>query len=268
MNDKTTKDSRAVPGAQGIQRAFAVLREVAAREHEGARLMDIVVALELEHPTAHRLLNALVAEGLARRDAATRRYHLGHLVYEFGIGVRPHESLRQLCAPTLVQLARRTVDSIFLMVRSGLDMVCLDMIEGTYPIKANTLAVGQRRPLGVGAASLALLLTMPEHEVDAVLAINAARLPEYHNMSEQAVRSLLDASRATGYALVDGDTTAGVSAISVALRRPEGAPFAAITIGGVSSRFTLERRAGLAQMLANEVRAIERRRDVPAESRD
>ena len=47
--------------------------------------------------------------------------------------------------------------SAVLSLPSGIESLCIDVEEGTYPIRANYLRVGSRRPLGVGAGSLALL---------------------------------------------------------------------------------------------------------------
>jgi DNA-binding IclR family transcriptional regulator len=246
-------------GTQGIQRAVAVLRELAVRERSGTRLMDMANALQLEHPTAHRILKALVAEGLARQDERTRRYHLGHLVYELGICVQPHFNLRELCEPALAALARKTEDSTFLMVRSGLDVVCVNTVEGTYPIKAHTLTVGSRRPLGVGAAGLALLMGLPQADIEQVLQLNAPRIARYGSMTAAHAQDMMKAARLTGYVVNDEDVMPGISAIGVALRRSRGTSYAALSIGAISSRLANPRREALAQLLLKEARALERK---------
>lgn len=64
-------------GTQSLERAIGLLRAVAARAPEGARLADLVVACGLPKPTTRRLLAALAREGLIEQDEASRRYHLG-----------------------------------------------------------------------------------------------------------------------------------------------------------------------------------------------
>ncbi len=67
-------------------------------------------------------------------------------------------------------------DSAYVNCRSGDDTLCLDRAgKAATPIQAKPIAIGNRRPLGVGATSLAVLASMPSNEVDAVVDANAAR---------------------------------------------------------------------------------------------
>jgi hypothetical protein len=40
-----------------------------------------------------------------------------------------------------------------LVARTGDEAVCLECIEGSFPIKVLTLRAGDRRPLGIGRAA-------------------------------------------------------------------------------------------------------------------
>lgn len=246
------------PGTQGIRRAVSVLRHLASYEHEGCRLVDVAASIRLEHSTTHRILRALVSEGFARQDARTRRYHLGHLAYELGICVPPRFNLRELCEPALASLATKTEDSVFLVVRSGLDVVCINTVEGSFPIKTHTLRVGSRRPLGVGAGGLALLMALPPDDIEEVLRLNAPRFSAYARMSVPHARQMMECSRNVGYAVNDEDVMTGISAVGVALRRSRGVPYAALSVGAIASRMAESRRQQIAQWLIKEARSLER----------
>ena len=82
-----------------------------------------------------------------------------------GLTATPRFNLREICHPALARIADATGDTVFLTQRSGLDAVCLDRREGTFPIKTFTLEVGMRRPLGVGTGSLAILSALPEEDI-------------------------------------------------------------------------------------------------------
>jgi DNA-binding IclR family transcriptional regulator len=246
-------------GTQGIQRAVTVLRELAAHEQFGLRLVDLATSLGLERPTVHRILKGLVAEGMVRQEAATRRYHLGHLVYELGLSVQPRFNLKELCEPMLLALARKTGDSIFLMVRSGLDAVCINTVEGPYPIRTRTLDVGGRRPLGMGAGSLALLLALDDAIIEQIVEANAPRFATFGRMDRERLKAAIEISREVGYAVNREDVLHGVSAIGVPIRRRQGVPYAAVSIAGIEARFQSPRREELAMLLMKEVRAVEAR---------
>ena len=74
------------------------------------------------------------------------------------------------------RIAERTGDTVFLNVRSGPDVLCIDRKEGTFPIKTLIIEVGNRRPLGVGAGGIALLMPLPDEELERVVSANEARL--------------------------------------------------------------------------------------------
>ena len=60
--------TRDIPGGtQSIQRAVAVLRILATARETGLGLTEISVQAALPHPTAHRILRILIAEGIVSR---------------------------------------------------------------------------------------------------------------------------------------------------------------------------------------------------------
>ncbi|AKM33116.1 IclR family transcriptional regulator [Pandoraea faecigallinarum] len=251
-------------GTQSIHRAVTVLREVAAHGMKGLRLSDIADALGLERPTAHRIVKGLVAQGMLMQNAESRHYHLGHVVYELGLAASPHFSLRELCQPTLQTLADKSGDSVFLMVRSGLDAVCIDLLEGGYPIQTRTLEIGGRRPLGVGAGSLALLISLPDDERARVMSTNAGRLATFGNFTQARLEKAIAASTQAGYAINEEDVLPGVSAIGMSIRPRQGTPYAAISIAAIESRLSGARRIEMAKLLQKEVRALEKKLEAEA----
>jgi len=80
-------------GTQVVQRVAALMRGVSARNRVGARLIDLCTEINIERPTAHRILQGLVSEGLIRQDESTKRYFLGNVVYEMGLAASPRTAL-------------------------------------------------------------------------------------------------------------------------------------------------------------------------------
>ncbi len=145
-----------------------------------------------------------------------------------------------------------------MIARSGFDTVCLERKEGTFPIKTLTLDVGARRPLGVGAGGMALLLSLPEDEIERIVAANATRLKDYGNLDVPALMNMIRRSKELGYALNDRQATPGVISLGLAITNPYGPPYAAISIGAISSRMSGERQKEIAAVLGTEVRSLEK----------
>lgn len=253
-------------GTQSIERALTLLREIAAHNRGGSRLLDLAARTGLQRPTVHRMLKCLAVENMVQQDPDTHRYYLGSMVFELGLTAAPRFNLREICHPALTRIAEATGDTVFLTQRSGLDVVCLDRREGAFPIKTFTLEVGMRRPLGVGTGSLAILSALPEDEIQKVVGANAGRLPEYA-LNASTLLGQVKRAQKLGYAMRDVPGLAGVRSVAQALRNQGGVAFAALSVSTISSRMSEKRLAEVAQLLKNETRQLERQLLTGAESR-
>jgi len=255
--DETTRLQHPL-GTQTIHRAIFILREIAMHGTSGARLIDITQSMGLEPSTTHRIVKGLASHGMVTQDTKTKTYRLGHLVYELGLAASPNYALKDFCRPTLERIADKLGDSVFLVVRSGLDSVCIDSVEGSYPIQARTLDIGGRRPLGVGAASLALLMTLSARDRQKVIDTNASRFSSFGQMTVERLNNAIKLSTKLGYAINEGDVLSGVYAIGLPITPQQGKPYAALSIAGIASRFTGKRREEVADLLKKETHNLEK----------
>lgn len=239
-----------VAGTQAVARAAALLRAIAASPRSEASLADLARALELERPTAHRILRRLVDEGLVRQNPATRSYVLGPLVFELGLVARPPLELYGVSGDALAAAAEGSGDTAFAIIGSGLDGVCLDRREGSYPVKALMLEVGRRRPMGSGAGSLAMLAGMPPDAADRILEANATRLRAAGEPDAAALKSAVACARQQGYAINAPGEAPEIMSIGIAVQNVYGTPIIGLSICAL--RFRIEHRIG---MLANLLRA-------------
>lgn len=246
-------------GTQSIQRATVLLRLLASNNRSGMRLVDLYRTASLQRPTTHRILQSLIAEGMVRQDAKSHRYYLGSVIYEMGLAAAPRAALRDICHPHLRNIADRSGDTVFLTERSGFDGVCINRVEGAFPIKAFVLDIGRRRPLTVGAGSLAMLAALSDIEVDRICKANLERtLERYPDYSEPTLREHIADARRVGYALHDVLEVPDVRSIAVPICDSKGKPTAAISISTLRSRLEGERVDELASYLFDAVQAIER----------
>jgi len=244
-------------GTQSIERALLLLREIAAHNRAGSRLLDLATRTALQRPTVHRMLKCLAAENMVQQDPETHRYYLGSMVFELGLTAAPRFNLREICHPAMRRIAEATGDTVFLTQRSGLDSVCLERQEGTFPIKTFTLEVGMRRPLGVGIGSVAILAALDDDEIRHAIAANTPRLQE-HGLTPGSVLAQVRRAQKLGYAMREMPTLAGVRAIGCALRNQSGVPFASLSISAISSRMNEKRAGELAGILKHETRVLEK----------
>jgi DNA-binding IclR family transcriptional regulator len=247
-----------VTGTQSIQRAIDVLHEIAScTDAEGLRLSDICTRTGLERPTAHRILTCLEDNQMLVRAPESRSYQLGPSIFYLGLAATPHNSLSDSCAFVLDFLAAETGNTVFLTVRSGNDSVTIDRRVGTFPIQALTLAVGARRPLGIGAGSLAILAALPEAEAKALVAENAPRFSPYTDLDREGIDALVKQGRSKGYVVNVGHVTAEVTALGMSIRNRQGTPIGAITVAAIRSRMTAEQIASCAKLMREQITKLE-----------
>lgn len=227
-------------GTQAIARAAALLREIASGGGAERNLADLARGLVLERPTAHRILRRLVDEGLVQQNPATRGYSLGALVYELGLVAKPPLALHSLAGEALAVVARESGDTAFAIVGSGLDSVCLDRKEGSYPVKALMMEVGRRRPMGVGAGSLAMLASMSQDAALKMLEANAARIRLIGESGASSLKEVVLKGAQDGFVLRTPVDAPEILSLGVAVCNAYGTPILGFSISAL--RFRIEQR--------------------------
>jgi DNA-binding IclR family transcriptional regulator len=219
--------SEAPTGSKAISRAAHILRLIARDEIKGIRLTQLAVLTGIPHPTVRRILKCLIQERLVLQDADTRRYRLGPLNFELGLATFNKPEFQILLKSVLSQIAAHCEDNIYFMFRSGADAVCFDRVIGTTPVRGLTLDVGGRRPLGFGAAGLALLAQCPDDEVEAILEANQREIDVHKRLSRERMLKGVALARTHGYAVSRDVTTMGVVSVGAVLpTHLERSPFA------------------------------------------
>ncbi|HLS68959.1 MAG TPA: IclR family transcriptional regulator [Kiloniellales bacterium] len=239
-----------------IDRAAVILNCLALGPQEGSRLSDIAVCSGLGKTTTHRLLAALVSVGFVDRGE-NKLYRLGYRLFALGSNARRFD-LANLARPALLRLAAETEDTVFLSIRDGEEALCLDRCTGAYPIRTLTLNVGDRRPLGVGAGSLALLAFQPQQEVERLVAAHEVARAGYPNFSNENLKELIAQSRRRGFAFNDGRIVSAMAAVAVPVFGPDESLVAALSIAAIRERMQPERIAALVGSLQREAKDLGR----------
>lgn len=225
---------------QGLERVMSILRLLAARKRP-CRLTDIAAGVGLTKPTTLRLLGALCEQRMVDEDRVEKTYQLGRELVFLGWASEYTFDLPRRALPAIEWLADETGDTAYLSVRSGNHSVCAGRVLGRYPVQALTMDVGNRRPLGVGAASLAILSALPDAEIAEVLQENTALYPDFPGGDPSRLLEEVKATRKRGYALTKDHLVRGVSAASTPVLDRNGYPFASVGVAAVNNRFDARR---------------------------
>lgn len=238
-----------------IDRAAKLLTILASGEASGMMLTEIARQAGFGKGTTHRVLAALVEVGFVYQDVENRRYRLGARLTMMARHAEAQE-LAFLVQPLLERLAQESGDTAFCSIREGLSSVCIARATGDFPIRTLTLDVGHRRPLGVGAGSLALLAAMPDALVEEALARNTRALAAYPAMIPELVRSRVADARQLGYARNPGDVIPGMGALAVTVLDSTRRPIVALSIAAIRERIEPPRDEMLLAKLRDAARDL------------
>lgn len=242
--------------ARSVERAAQLLRALVART-EGVRLIDLADTSGLHKATALRLLSALERQGLVVRDPRTKLYTLGLELLAAGWMSVASSYLRDLGRTALKRIAEETGDTVYFSVRNGTDALCVDRQEGDFPIKTLTLDVGARRPLGVGAGSMALLAFLPDGERQRMMARVTPLASPYYGGSDDIIATLVQHARDQGYADNPGLIIPGMHAIGIPIMTAGGMPLAAISVAAITDRMNPDRLPAIISLVKEEVERLE-----------
>ena len=203
------------------------------------RLADIAEQSAVNKATASRILDTLIQEGFVQRDPVNKRYLLGNEALVLGMAMQGRDHIRDRARPALVRLAALSGDTVLLSTRHGLESVCVDREFGNFPIRANYLDIGSRRPLGVGAGSLALLAWLPHKEALTVIKLLEPVLKKrFPLITQDLLMQKIRESRESGYAVLLDVVVDQMGGIAVPIFGPDGKPQAALSVAALSQRIT------------------------------
>ncbi|WP_353235707.1 IclR family transcriptional regulator [Diaphorobacter ruginosibacter] len=245
--------------AGSLKRGVQLLKILATAGSRGLSLTEIAARTELPHPSVHRILQQLSDERLVDRHAELKRYRLGPLAFELGVAGSTMYDIRDLCNPAMQSLADATEDTVYLVIRSGFDAVCMHRIEGSFPIRTLVLEVGSRRPLGVGAGGLAILAAIGQQEQEDVIARVGAQLADFGRLTAQSVGEACAAANARGAAVIEGTINFGVTAVGHPFRDAMGQAVGALSVAALSQRMTNQRIQTMTRQLRGACAEVESR---------
>ncbi len=227
----------------------------------GASLSDLIARTDFTKTTTHRVLASLQEVHYVAQDPDDRKYRFGRELADLARKANLVD-LAGVARRSMRRLADLSEDTVFLCIPEGSASICIHRELGAFPIRTLTLDVGIRHPMGVGASGQALLSAMPEKKRAAVNRANRDWLQEF-TLDLNDVEELHQDTIARGYALNPGRIIPGMAAIGLPIFTREGRLVAAMAIGAVTDRMSIDRiETKLLPALRSEVGKLSARFDL------
>ena len=217
------------------------LLELLLRERRPLSLQELCARSGYPKSTAHALLATLREYRMIGQDP-DGRYRLGIRLYEYGCAVSALWDARQVAHPFLEQLAQELGTGAYLATRSGDHVISIDACAaGSGAGLSVSVETGTPLPLHATAQGKLLLAAASDQEARRYCREVGLRPYTRHSLtSPEALLAALEAVRAQGWAVEDGEYKVGLRAVAAPVRDGAGATVYALGVLGFFPRVQSE----------------------------
>lgn len=235
-----------------VDSAIAVLEAVAQNPSSGVtQLAELTGKTKSQ---AFRLLYTLEERGYVLKDPETAGYTLGHRALLLGEAAKRQTDLVRVAQPVMAQLSDETRETTHLVIREGINSVCIAKVEGPLPLRLYA-EIGRRGPLHAGGGSVVMLAFAPPDVQDAVFASELERHTPQTVLNRPQLEQALASIRRLGYHVALSDLDDGAFSIAAPIRDHLNQVVAAVSVAGPEFRLTPDAKR---QHLASVLRAASR----------
>ncbi len=234
-----------------------MLLEALAKHERGSGVTELANQLMLNKSNVHRLLQALVHQGFARKNEDTGRYELTMKLWELGSGLANRLDVRTEALPFMKELAEQTQETVHLSLLDGVEVLYIEKMDSPQPVRAYT-TVGGRSPAQCVATGKALLAWASEDTLNLL----KNRLKPYTPRSLVKfgdLRRELEQVREQGFALNRGEWREQVVGAAAPIYDSRGMVVAALGISGPAERLEEARLVQAGKTLVTAAAQISRR---------
>jgi IclR family KDG regulon transcriptional repressor len=231
------RDGDAVGSSKSLQKALRILLHL-GQDGPEMGVTQLATALSLNKTTVYRLLGAMEKFELIEKNPESERYRLGLKLHELGCRAMESRTLRSEAHHFLMEMSRRSNESVSLAVPGAGGVVCLDRVDSSNSIITARTPIGGRFPAHCTAAGKAVLAHLPETEAHAILSRNGLkRFTSATLIRLAAVKENFELIRQRGYALDHEELERGLSGVAAPVFSRGSHLVAAVGIAGPTGRF-------------------------------
>lgn len=186
--------------------------------------------------TAHRLLTALAARRFVTQDRVTKAYRAGPALIELGLRSTSSFDLRAAAEPHLKALTERLGETVNLLVLDGSAIRFIAGFESDQQVRTRVLT-GTLLPAYAVSGGKVLLAELSRERLRELYPGGLRKLTPRTKTFTQLVEEL-SLVMMRGYAVNNGESERGLSAVAVPLKDPVGHTIASVAMSAPSERIT------------------------------
>ncbi|MGW9231388.1 IclR family transcriptional regulator [Pseudorhizobium sp. NPDC055634] len=196
-------------------RAAELLIMLSQAGSKGMSLGELAELIGEARSSVHRALVALADYGLVVQSGNRGRYRLGPGAYGLALRTPSVNEVVDFYRPALIEITGQTLLSTFLMMRSGLDMICVDSQVGQIVAQPLVSGIGGRIPLGAGVSGSCILGMMEERARARCIEQLSEKFPEW-DVSLDKIQAEIACLHSRGY-VASYRSNRGIETLTLAL---------------------------------------------------
>lgn len=257
MNE-THREPIARPQVQGTASFSKFMTVLQAIADEPGKLDIARLTRQLPYPraTLHRILMALVAEGLISEASESGAFQLGHRLIQLASKSWETSDLRSVARDHIEALRNATGETVHLAVPSGHGMVYIDKLESPRTVRM-TSRIGTRVEIHCTSVGKAFLAGLPEDECQRIVAELDLK-PRTRNTITDASALLAEVqkTRARGYSYDNEENEPDIRCFGGAIVDRWGKPVGGVSLSIPVYRYDEERASDYIEKVRETVREI------------
>lgn len=206
------------------------------RDRPTVRVTAVARELEIASSTAHRLLSTLAYRGFVAQDRISKEYRLGPSVYELGMESTSTVDLREVSEPHLRAAVVRLEETVSVLVRQDDSVRFIAGFESDQRVRTHVLT-GTLLPAYATSGGKVMLADLSRDELRTLYPRGLHKLTPRTKTFTGLVDEL-SIIMMRGYAVNDGESVPGLSAVAVPLRNRAGQTIAAVAMSAPRVRLT------------------------------
>lgn len=216
---------------QVLNKALDLIEQLATSRN-GLTLTELSIRTNLPKSTVHRILSTYLVRHYLEQDEETSVYSLGQKFVEIASIYLNKIELKTEAAPIMHTLASSFDATCYLGVLENNEVMYLEKIEKFNSLRLYT-NIGKREPVYCTAPGKMLLASMPREACDRIgESLQFKRFTTNTKMTYPEVKLDIEFARENGFALDNGEHTAGSSCIAVPVYDYTGNVIAALSLSG------------------------------------
>lgn len=185
---------------RSITRSIAALKAI--NRHGSLSMMEIARAADVPYPTACRIVQTLLYEGLIEQEPARKRYRATALVQTLATGFQHDDELVRLARPHIVELTKRIGWPVSIAIRVGREMMLRDSTHSNSSLTFEHYYPGFTLPILDSASGKVSMAYAPDEEREMILRfMRVSQEIDLNYLATAEVSLDVERIRADGYAV-------------------------------------------------------------------